>query len=125
MLKVHTQKLGEVTILHLRGRITISETEVLLNAVGMQFDAAVVVLDLARVSGIDAYGLGVLLELRERTRSKGIEFTLMNATRLVRQVFEITCLNKVFEFSSEVEVLLKASRDRPVTVIESFHKRVW
>jgi anti-anti-sigma factor len=76
MLKVHTQKSGELTILHLRGRITISETEVLLNAVGMQFDAAVVVLDLARVSGIDAYGLGVLLELRERTQSKGIEFTL-------------------------------------------------
>jgi anti-anti-sigma factor len=105
MLKVNTQKLGEITILRLHGRIVIGETRVLLNAVLSQSDASVVILDLARVKGVDAHGLGVLLQLREETQSKGIEFRLTNATRLVRQVLEITCLNTVFEVSSEAEVL--------------------
>jgi anti-anti-sigma factor len=99
MLKVHTEKLGEITVLHLQGRIVIGETKVLLNAVLSQSDASVVVLNLARVTGVDAHGLGVLLELRERTQSKGIEFRLVNVTRLVGQVLEITCLNTVFEAS--------------------------
>ena len=119
MLKIHTQKLGEVTIFHIQGRIVIVETRVLLNAVLSQSDAGVVVLDLARVTGVDAHGLGVLLELREQTQSKGVEFRLMNVTRLVLQVLEITCLNTVFEVSSEAEVLSKALRVQPATALET------
>ena len=119
MLKIHTQKLREVTTLYLQGRIVIGETKILLNAVLSQSEASVVVLDLVNVTGVDAHGLGVLLELREQTQSKGIEFRLMNVTRLVRQVLEITRLNTVFEVSSEAEVLSKASRAQPTTAVET------
>jgi anti-anti-sigma factor len=119
MLKVNTQKVGEVTVLHLKGRVVTGETEVLLNAVLSESDASVVVLDFARVKAIDARGLGVLLQLREQTQSKGIEFKLMNVTRLVRQVFEITCLNTVFEVCSEAEVLSKASGHQPASAVET------
>lgn len=117
MLKVHTQKLGMVTILHLKGRIMIGETKVLLNAVLSLCDASVIALDLARVTGVDAHGLGVLLELREQTQSKGVAFRLMNVTRLVRQMLEVTCLNTVFEVSSEAEGLSKASRVQTATPV--------
>jgi len=101
MLKVHTQKLGDISILCLQGRIAIGETMVLRTAVLSQLNARVLVLDLAWVNGIDAHGLGILLELRERTQSRRIEFRLVNVTRMVQQVFEITCLDTVFDISPE------------------------
>jgi anti-anti-sigma factor len=67
------------------------------------------VLDFARVNRIDAGGLGVLLELREQTKARGIEFKLMNVTKLVKQVLEITRLDSVFEISSELELTSAAA----------------
>jgi anti-anti-sigma factor len=104
MLKVHVQRFADITILRLQGRIVIGETTTLRKAVASQSDTSALVLDLARVSGIDAAGLGVMLELREQTQLKGIEFRLMNVTRLVQQVLEITCLNSVFEIASKNDV---------------------
>ena len=105
MLKVHTTKLGKVTVLYVQGKIVSGETELLRRAVLAQADASVIVLDLARVNTIDAGGLGVMLELREHTQSRGIEFRLKNVTRLVRHVLEITHLNEVFEGTADLKVL--------------------
>jgi anti-anti-sigma factor len=63
-----------------------------------------VVLDLARVSTIDAGGFGVMLELRELIQSRGIAFKLMNATNPVSYLLQITCLNSVFEITSGAEI---------------------
>jgi anti-sigma B factor antagonist len=118
MLKVHAQKLGEVTILCVQGGIVTGETTPLRNAVQSLLNVSAVVLDLARVSRIDAGGLGVLLELREQTQLKGIEFRLMNVTKLVQQVLELTRLNSVFEISSPAEIQSMVSGDRPAAVAE-------
>jgi len=100
MLRVHTKKFGASVILCLQGRIVSGETTALRKAVDSQAGINTVVLDLARVSTVDAGGLGLMLELREQTQSKGIEFKLMNVTRLVSRVLEITGLNSVFEVTS-------------------------
>jgi len=55
----------------------------------------------------------LLLELRAQTESKGIEFRLMNVTRLVSRVLEITRLNTVFEMTSS-DALLPAALGRLV-----------
>src|SRR5262249_60827065 len=89
MLNVHTTNNPNVAVLCVQGRIVRGEMEVLRNAVLAQWKASVVVLDLARVSMIDAGGLGLLLELRRHTESSGIEFRLKNVTKLVRQVVAI------------------------------------
>jgi len=60
----------------------------------------------------------VLLELREQTQSKGIELKLMNITKLVSVVLEITRLNSVFEITSPAEILSSVDLDRPESVIE-------
>src|SRR6266540_6724194 len=96
MLKVRAQKLGGVAVLCLQGRIINGETEELSDAVRSQINASAIILDFAQVELIDAKGLSVLLELRELTHSRGIEFRLMNVTRLVQQILEITRLNSVF-----------------------------
>src|ERR1700682_4488751 len=98
----------------LGGRMVRGETAALRTALDSQTDVRAVVLDLTRVSTIDAGGLGVMLELREQTQSKGIDFKLMNVTKLVSQVLEITRLNSVFEVTSRSEMLSAISLDRAV-----------
>jgi anti-anti-sigma factor len=118
MLKVHIKNLGTVAILCLQGRVVRGETAALRNAVHSQPEVSAVVLDLARVRTIDAGGLGVMLELREQTQSKGIEFRLINVTKLVRRILEITRLDSVFDVTSGAEVLAARSLGRPASVVE-------
>src|SRR4030095_3806873 len=96
---VHTTKFGNVALVCVEGRIVAGETDALRSAVLAQVDTSVVVLDLAHVNTIDAGGLGVMLELREQTESRGIEFRLEHVTQLVRRILEITKLDSVFNIS--------------------------
>ena len=122
MLKVDTKNLGSVAILCLQGRIVNGETAALRNALHRQSDVSAVVLDLARVSTIDAGGLGVMLELREETQSKGIDFRLMNVTKLVSKVLEITRLNSVFEVTTGAEISSVVSLGHPMSAMELAHR---
>jgi anti-sigma B factor antagonist len=121
MLKIHARNLGTVAILCLQGKIVRSEIAALRRAVHSQSGVSAVVLDLAQVSTVDAGGLGVMLELREQTQSKGIDFKLMNVPKLVNDVLEITRLNSVFEVTSGAEILSVVSFDRPVSAMELAH----
>jgi anti-anti-sigma factor len=104
MLKVRTEKFGDVTVLHCTGRIVSGDAiETLGNNVFAQADANCVVIDLNKVGLIDAGGLGALLKLREWTQSRGIEFRITNVTKLVQQVLEMTRLDTVFVTEAEHE----------------------
>ena len=116
MLRVHAKNLGSVAILCLQGRMVRGEIAALRDALHSQSEVSAVVLDLARVSTIDAGGLGLMLELREQTQSKGIEFKLMNVTKLVSRLLEITRLNSVFEITSAAEVLSASSFGQPASL---------
>jgi len=105
MLKVHVKKSGNVAILFLQGRIVNGETAIVRNAMNSLTDASTVVLDLGRVNAIDAHGLGVMLQLREEAETRGTEFRLVNVTKLVRRILEITRLDSVFEINSKPEIL--------------------
>jgi anti-anti-sigma factor len=103
MLQIESKNLGTATVLSLQGQIVNGETEVLRNAVHSLSRVSAVKLDLARVTTIDAGGLGLMLELREELASKEVRFELMNATRLVRKVFVLARLDSVFQITSGVE----------------------
>lgn len=110
MLKVHAKEIGTLAILCLQGQIVTGETETLRNAVRSVPEARAVILDLARVNIVDARGLGVLLELRAQTESKGISFELMNVTKWVSKVLEVSRLDTVFKITSAVEIFPAISR---------------
>jgi anti-anti-sigma factor len=112
MLKVHTRKLGNVAVVSVQGRIVNGETASLRHEVDSQSRVNTVLLDLARVSTIDASGLGVMLELREHAEQNGTRLKLMNATKLVRRVLEVTKLDSVFEITPAVEPLVAAAHAR-------------
>jgi anti-anti-sigma factor len=118
MLKVHTKKLENVTVLYLQGRIVRGDTAALCNAVNSEAGVRTIVLDFSRVSTVDAGSLGVMLELLRQAQSKGIDFKLMNVTKRVSRLLEISRLNSVFEVTSGVEILPVVSPGRPVLSLE-------
>jgi anti-anti-sigma factor len=110
MLKVHTKQQGTVAVLCLQGQIVTGETESLRAAVSALSGINSVILDCARVSTIDAGGLGVMLELREHAEAKGIRFTLMNLSKGVSVVLAVARLDTVFEITSGREFFPAASQ---------------
>jgi anti-anti-sigma factor len=123
MLKIQTRNLGDVAVLSVQGRIVNGETASLRTAVGSEVAARpqtrgrAIVLDLARVSAVDASGLGLMLELRELAARKEIRLRLANASSFVRRIFEVTRLDSVFELSSVREPVAAIHHQQPARVL--------
>jgi anti-anti-sigma factor len=116
MLQVQSRKLGTVAVLGLQGQIVNGEIETLRSAVQCVSEVSAVKLDLAQVTTVDAGGLGVMLELREQAESNGVRFELMNVSKQIRRVFEITRLDTVFRMTSAVEFFPAVTRSRRASV---------
>ena len=123
MLKIHTRNLGDVAVVSVQGRIVNGETASLREAVGSEVAARsqtrgrAIVLDLARVSAVDASGLGLMLELRELAERRGIRLKLANASSFVRRIFEVTRLDSVFELSNVREPMTLISHPQPARAL--------
>ena len=105
MLKITVQNLGDTSVVRCDGRIVAGDAgSILRNAVLSQRNSRMLVIDLAQIERIDAGGLGILLDLRESARSRAIMFKLMNATKRVEEILELTHLQRVFEFCSVQEL---------------------
>ena len=103
MLKINTKKLGPVKVLCLEGQIINGDTDTLRSAVQSVSGTGDVILELSKVTIVDAHGLGVLLQLREQIVSRGVRFALMNVSNRVNRILEITRLNTVFDIKPRVE----------------------
>lgn len=103
MLKVHAKKSDAVAVLHLEGQIINGDTEGLRSAVQSASGAGDIILNLSKVRIVDAHGLGVLLELREQALARGAHFELINVSKSLYRIFEITRLNTVFEISAPIQ----------------------
>jgi anti-anti-sigma factor len=110
MLKIQSKKLDTVAVLSLQGQLVNGEMELLRDAVESLASVSAVKLDLARVTMVDAGGLGVMLALREQAEANGVRFELMNLTKQIGKVFEITHLDSVFRIASGGEFFRAASR---------------
>jgi len=110
MLKIDAKNIGNVAVLGLQGQIVNGEMDILRNAVQSLSEVGAIKLDLARVTTIDAGGLGVMLALREQVESKGIRYELMNVPKRVSRVLELARLDSVFRITSVVEFLPPVSR---------------
>jgi len=110
MLRVTVQKLGDLAILHCQGRIVRGQEASVLCAAVRQ-NGRNVLLDLRKVDGIDAGGLGVLVSLR----AAGFRLKLMEPAARVRWILSLTKLDSIFEIcesESADEMLGKVEVDR-------------
>ncbi len=102
-------------VLDLRGRITLGpETETLRSKLKQAVDAGHtrIILDLGGVSYIDSAGLSTLVACYASARKQGGELKLLNLTKTVRDLLQITRLSTVFEIYDKLEAAQRAF-DRP------------
>src|SRR5580704_8383252 len=104
-LCIRTEKTGEVAVLQCTGRIVREALYLLKQAVTGLSQLRVLVLDLSEVDLIDAAGVGVLVFVHNWTSVKGIQLQLVNPSRQVRQMLELTGLTSVFHISSVGDVI--------------------
>src|SRR5713101_5876180 len=122
MLSITIHDEGETVVVRRVGRIVVGETETLRKTVLSQSRGQTVVLDLARVDAIDGTGIGLLIFLHGWARAVGIDLQLMNPTRLVRELLQLTNLDSVFKILSfddavsRHEVVVPSAAGLPLTL---------
>lgn len=108
------EKMAEgVMILDLRGRLTLGEeTEALRDKVKQLIQAGFsrMVLNLEEVSYIDSVGLSTLVSTYTTARQQGGDLKLLNLTKRVNDLLQITRLSTVFETYDSLEEALKSFR---------------
>jgi anti-anti-sigma regulatory factor len=89
MLSVHIENIGEMAIIECEGRIVRSEAAFKLReALNLQSDARIIVLDLSEVSAIEGGGLGMLVFLQRWAQDHDIRLKLFNPRQSVRDRLE-------------------------------------
>jgi anti-sigma B factor antagonist len=104
MLEITTHNLGNVTIFHCAGRITLENAD-LLRMIVLKQAPSIAVLDLAEITAIDAAGVGILVSLRWWAETTGARLKLMNLTPRMEDLLELFNLKSAFEICSVPEML--------------------
>jgi anti-sigma B factor antagonist len=101
MLDIRIEHRDNIAVLHCSGRIDIGEALTRLReAVICELSARTIVLDLARVTAIDAAGLGLLMFLHTRAASRGCELKLRAPSPQIASVLALTHLDSVLTLRS-------------------------
>ena len=106
-MQIEERSAGDVTILDLKGKITLGDGDELLKdkiQSLIQQGYKSILLDLGGVSYIDSAGLGELVRAYATTRNRGGALKLVNLTKRLQDLLVVTRLVTVFEsFDSEAE----------------------
>jgi anti-sigma B factor antagonist len=111
-LKIVQRSSAEVAILDLTGRLWILDLPLrdLINGLLSQ-DKKYLVLNLSHVDYVDSSGLGQLVSIWTSIRNKGGHLTLLDPTKRVRQLLEITRLSTIFDiYDDESNAIAKAQK---------------
>ncbi len=104
-----------VMVLDLRGRVTLGEeTEALRERIKRLVEAGHtrIVVNLGEVNYLDSVGLSTLVASYTSTRRQGGNLKLLNLTKRLRDLLQITRLSTVFEVYDSLEVAVQ-SFDQP------------
>jgi anti-sigma B factor antagonist len=109
-LYIKEHKVGDVTVLDLKGRVRIGGNTVALSKsirCLLQEGKRLILLNLAGVTYIDSSGLGELISSQVSALNKGGEIKLVYLTETLRELLTITKLLGVFDvYESESEALV-------------------
>ena len=104
MMKTSTRKVDNVTIVDLSGRITLGEGSVVLRDTVRDLIAKgdkKILLNLGEVTYIDSSGIGELVSAFTTVRNQGGELKLLNLTKKVHDLLQITKLYTVFDIKDD------------------------
>ncbi len=103
-LKIESREVGKVTILDIRGRITLGDEIGELRAAVRNLVAEgkkKIILNLAHVDYIDSSGVGELVGCFTSVRNAGGELKLLNLSQKVHDVLHVTKLYTVFDIRDD------------------------
>lgn len=109
-LDVKTEAVDDIRVLKIRGEVDLYSSPQVRKAIMTltQQKSPIILIDLARVSYMDSSGIATLVEgLQQASKYKG-KFAVVNLRSAVREVFELSRLDKVFDiFENQDEALAK------------------
>lgn len=105
-MTVNFENIGEMAIIECEGRIVQSDDAFeLRNAVNLQSDARIIVLDLSEVSAIAGGGLGMLVFLQRWAHDHDIRIKLFNPRRSVRESLDRASSMREFDIATLDEMM--------------------
>ena len=110
-MKTSTRQVDGVTIVDLSGRITLGEGSVVLRDTIRDLlgkGDKKLLLNLGDVSYIDSSGIGELVSAYTTVRNQGGELKLLNLTKKVHDLLQITKLYTVFDIKDDEATAIKA-----------------
>src|ERR1051325_6459345 len=110
-LKSSTRQVDGVTILDLSGRITLGEGSVVLRDTIREVlgkGEKKILLNLGDVTYIDSSGIGELVSAFTAVRKEGGELKLLNLTKKVHDLLQITKLYTVFDVKDDETAAIKS-----------------
>jgi anti-sigma B factor antagonist len=112
-LKTSTRQIDGVTIVDCSGRITLGEGSVVMRDVVKDLlgkGQKKILLNLGDVNYIDSSGIGELVAAFTTVRNQGGELKLLNLTKKVHDLLQITKLYTVFDVKDDETSAVKAFR---------------
>jgi anti-sigma B factor antagonist len=110
-MTIKTRELDGIIILDVSGRITMGEGSVVLRdrvrdelALGKQQ----IIINLADVSYVDSSGLGELISAFTTAKNRGGTLKLLNLTKRLHELMQITKLYTVFDVYDEEDAAIKS-----------------
>jgi anti-sigma B factor antagonist len=103
-MKTSSRKVDGVTIVDLSGRITLGEGSVVLRDTVKDLSSKgdkKILLNLGDVTYIDSSGIGELVSAFTSVRNAGGDLKLLNLTKKVHDLLQITKLYTVFDISDD------------------------
>jgi len=112
-LKVSTRQVDGVSIVDCSGRITLGEGSVVLRDTVKDLLAKgqkKILLNLGDVNYIDSSGIGELVSAYTTVKNQGGELKLLNLTKKVHDLLQITKLYTVFDVKDDEATAVKSFR---------------
>jgi anti-sigma B factor antagonist len=116
-MQTNTREVDGVTILDVSGRITLGEGNVMLREIVREFVESGrkrILLNLGEVEYVDSAGVGELVKTYTTVRNQGGQLKLVNLSKRVRDLLQMTRLYTVFDVEKEEATAIK-SFDSPST----------
>ena len=106
MLSLHIENVGEMAVIECDGRIVQSDAaSKLRQAVDLQSDCRIIVLDLSNVPTIEGGGLGMLVFLQRWAQNHDIRLKLFNPRESVRYRLERASSMREFDIATLDEMM--------------------
>jgi anti-sigma B factor antagonist len=110
-MKVSTRQVDGITVVDLSGRITLGEGSTMLRDTVKDLIAKgnkQILLNLGDVTYIDSSGIGELVSAYTTVRNQGGELKLLNLTKKVHDLLQITKLYTVFDVKDDEAAAVKS-----------------